>query len=180
MKLTDEDIDKILKIVEESTFDSLYLEYGDLKLTVGKGGNLSGQPVPGKSDPSTGASDSSPPRVTGQVKQRVVEHSHLQPAGSIPKVSATQTAEEENLISIKSPMVGTFYCSPEPGVEPFVRVGSKVDEDTVVGLIEVMKVFTSVRARAKGEIARCLVEDAQFVEYGQPLFFVRPDEGKDG
>ncbi len=180
MNLTDDDIDKIIKIVEESKFDSLYLEYGELKLTIGKSGNPFGQPVPGKSAPSAGALDSSRPRVSDQVEQRIDEPSQVQPTVSNLKASAIKTAEEENLISIKSPMVGTYYCSPEPGAEPFVRVGSKVDEDTVVGLIEVMKVFTSVRAGATGEIARCLVEEAQFVEYGQPLFLVRSDEGKDG
>jgi acetyl-CoA carboxylase biotin carboxyl carrier protein len=179
MKLTDEDIDKILKIVKESKFDSLYLEYGDLKLTVGKSGKPLEQPVPEKPASSDGASDSSRPRVSDQIKEEAVEQSQVKKTVSKPEASEIRTAEEEDLISIKSPMVGIFYFSPEPGAEPFVSVGSKVDEDTVVGLIEVMKVFTSVRSGARGKIARCLVEDAQFVEYGQPLFLVRPDEGKD-
>jgi len=108
MNLTDEDIDKILKIVEESKFDSLCLEYGDLKLTVGKGVNPFGQPGPGKSD-------SSPPRVSDKIKAKVAEKSPEKKTVSKPEASATQTAEEENLIPVKSPMVGTFYCSPESG-----------------------------------------------------------------
>ena len=177
MNLTDEDIVKILKIVEESNFDSLYLEYGELKLTVGKSGRAFGQPMPGQAVSSAGAAESSPPGITDKVMEKAVVQTPVLNTGSNPTASAIKTAEEENLIPIKSPMVGTFFFSPEPGAEPFVRVGSKVDEDTVVGLIEVMKVFTSVGSGTKGEIARCLVEDAQFVEYGQALFLVRPDEG---
>lgn len=174
MNLTDEDVVKIIKLVEESNFDSLQLECGDLKLTVSKSGYAPGQPVLGQPVPSAATVSSAPRRATEEVS----EQAPVQKTVSDPKASATKTAEEEGLVAIKAPMVGTFFCAPEPGAEPFVSVGSKVDEDTIVGLIEAMKVFTSVMAGVKGEIMRRLVEDSQFVEYGQTLFLVRPDDGK--
>ena len=72
-------------------------------------------------------------------------------------------------------MVGTFYPAPEPGAPPFVRAGDRVEPDTTVGLIEVMKVFTAVTAGIGGTIADALAGDSRGVEYGEPLFLVRPD-----
>jgi biotin carboxyl carrier protein len=72
-------------------------------------------------------------------------------------------------------MVGTFYAQSEPGAPPYVQLGSTVDEDTTMGLIEVMKVFNAIRAGARGTVAEILVQNAQFVEFGQPLFLIRPE-----
>jgi acetyl-CoA carboxylase biotin carboxyl carrier protein len=80
------------------------------------------------------------------------------------------------MVPVKAPMVGTFYAQPEPGAPPYVAVGSHVDEDTTMGLVEVMKVFNAVRAGASGTVAEILVQNAQFVEFGQTLFFIKPDE----
>jgi biotin carboxyl carrier protein len=70
--------------------------------------------------------------------------------------------------------LGTFYVAPEPGAPPFVQVGQQITEDTTVGLIEVMKVFNSVRATVKGTIVELVVQNGQFVEFGQVLFIVKP------
>jgi acetyl-CoA carboxylase biotin carboxyl carrier protein len=72
-----------------------------------------------------------------------------------------------------SPMVGTFYRSPSPDADPFVDVGSRVEEDSVLCIIEAMKVMNEIRAETKGEIAEVLVENGEPVEYGQPLFLLR-------
>ena len=80
---------------------------------------------------------------------------------------------------VYAPMVGTFYAAPEPSAPPFTEVGARVDEDATVGLIEVMKVFNSIRAGANGVIEQILVQNAQFVEYGQALFLIRPDGGSE-
>lgn len=100
-----------------------------------------------------------------------------QKTDSVPQDS--KPVEEEGLVAIKAPMVGTFYCAPEPGAPPFVDVDSgrnvQVEQDTIVGLIETMKVFSSVAAGIKGEIVKQLVKNSQFVEYNQPLFLVRPE-----
>ncbi len=69
-------------------------------------------------------------------------------------------------------MLGTFYITPEPGAPPFIKVGGVVDEDTTVGLIEVMKVFNAVRSGVRGVVSEICVQSGQFVEYGQTLFLV--------
>lgn len=71
---------------------------------------------------------------------------------------------------IKSPMVGTFYSRPNPDAEPFISVGSKISDATVVCLIEAMKVFNEIKAECKGTVAEVMVNDGDAVEYGQPLF----------
>lgn len=75
---------------------------------------------------------------------------------------------------IRSPMVGTFYASPDPESPPFIQVGSHVGPSTIVCILEAMKVFSEIKAETSGVIDRVLVRDGQAVEYGQPLFLVRP------
>jgi acetyl-CoA carboxylase biotin carboxyl carrier protein len=83
-------------------------------------------------------------------------------------------AEDHNLIEITSPMVGTFYAAPDPETPSFVQVGSPVHPGLVVCILEAMKVFNEIKAEVSGTIERILVRNAQAVEYGQPLFLVRP------
>lgn len=83
-------------------------------------------------------------------------------------------AAEEDLPTITSPMVGTFYAASSTEADPFVQVGDHVAEDTVVCVIEAMKVFNEIRAETSGTIEKVLVENAEAVEFGQPLFVVRP------
>ncbi|MGH7179867.1 MAG: acetyl-CoA carboxylase biotin carboxyl carrier protein [Tepidisphaeraceae bacterium] len=87
---------------------------------------------------------------------------------------ATPTASDSTLVAITSPMVGTFYSSSSPEAKAFVNVGSTVDEDTDVCIIEAMKVFNNIKAETKGTIAKILVTNGQTVEFGQPLFLVKP------
>ena len=87
---------------------------------------------------------------------------------------ATAPAEDAGLVAIKSPMVGTFYGSSSPEAKPFVTVGSKVNEDTDVCIIEAMKVFNNIKAECSGTIAKILVTSSQAVEFGQTLFLVKP------
>ena len=146
MELTDEDLREILDLIEPSKFDYFEIEYRGLKLTVSK------TPVSAPARSSTPAPASEP--ALGPRKHREI------PAG---------------LVAIPAPMVGIFYPAPEPGAPPFVRAGDRVEPDTTVGLIEVMKVFTAVTAGLGGVIADALAGDARGVEYGEPLFLVRPD-----
>ncbi|GAB7387154.1 acetyl-CoA carboxylase biotin carboxyl carrier protein [Bacillaceae bacterium] len=105
------------------------------------------------------------------------------PASVLPQTAATQPAvpeqparaAEEGLHKIVSPMVGTFYRAPAPDAEPFVKKGDRVKEDTVVCIIEAMKLFNEIEAEVSGEIVDILVENGQLVEYGQPLFLVKKD-----
>ena len=85
-------------------------------------------------------------------------------------------AKEDSLIEITSPMVGTFYRSPSPGADPYVSIGSEIGADTVVCIIEAMKVMNEIKAEIAGTIVEILVEDAEPVEFGQVLFLVEPVE----
>lgn len=94
------------------------------------------------------------------------------PAAAKPE---SEAEDESRMLRIKSPMVGTFYAAPAKGAKPFVNVGSRVDEDTDVCIVEAMKVFNNIKAECRGTIARILIQDSQPVEFGQVLFLVKPD-----
>jgi acetyl-CoA carboxylase biotin carboxyl carrier protein len=91
--------------------------------------------------------------------------------GAHPKTEATH---DQDLHIIPSPIVGTFYRSPSPTAEPFVKIGSNVEHDTVVCIIEAMKLMNEIQAEAAGEVVKVYVENGQPVEYGQPLFGIKP------
>ena len=147
MALTDEDVREILDLIDKSAFDYFEIEYRGLRLTVSKS-PVAAAPVP------TPAPASAPRTEPAPRKTR-----------DIP----------EGLAAIPAPMVGTFYPAPQPGAPPFVSPGDRVEPDTTVGLIEVMKVFTAVTAGVAGTVEEALAGEAQGVEYGEPLFLVRPD-----
>ncbi|MFB6465865.1 acetyl-CoA carboxylase biotin carboxyl carrier protein [Cytobacillus sp. Hz8] len=92
-----------------------------------------------------------------------------------PVKEAAEEVEDSELHKITSPMVGTFYQSSSPDADPYVKQGSKVSKDSVVCIIEAMKLFNEIEAEVNGEIVEILVKDGQLVEYGQPLFIVRPE-----
>ncbi len=92
---------------------------------------------------------------------------HRRPVGT-PPIPAT------NEIEIKSPMIGTFYRAPSPEAASYVEIGTEINPDSVVCIIEAMKVMNEIKAEVKGVITQVLVENAKPVEFGQPLFKVRP------
>ncbi len=99
------------------------------------------------------------------------------PAGApaaAPTPAAAPAAAEPKLLEIKAPMVGTFYTAPDPDSPPYVRVGSSIESDSVVCLIEAMKVFNEIKAEVSGTIERLVADSGGPVEYGQVLFQVRP------
>ncbi|KAA0216074.1 MAG: acetyl-CoA carboxylase biotin carboxyl carrier protein [Leptolyngbya sp. PLA3] len=98
--------------------------------------------------------------------------------GAEPSVDGTGTDEADDngdLVAIESPMVGTFYSSPNPDADPYVAVGSAVSDDSIVCLVEAMKVFNEIKAGVSGKIERQLVKDGEAVEFGQKLYLVRPN-----
>ncbi len=90
---------------------------------------------------------------------------------------AAAEPKEKRGIEIPSPMVGTFYRSPSPDASPFVEVGDRITKDTTVCIVEAMKVMNEIKAEAEGEILEILVQNGEPVEFGQPLFLVRPTGG---
>jgi len=95
-------------------------------------------------------------------------------ASAPPKAESPDVPVEEKLVSIKSPMVGTFYRAPAPDVPSYVEVGDEINEDTVLCIVEAMKLMNEIKAEMKGKVAQILIENGQHVEYGQPLFIIEP------
>jgi acetyl-CoA carboxylase biotin carboxyl carrier protein len=171
--LSDDEVRQIALIIENldrSTFDFLQLEFGDIKLTIGKG------PPP----PAVAASQqvSVAPPVT--VPQAASAVSIPPPVAPVVPLSADLGNDSKKMagrvdsMDIVAPLLGRFYSQSEPGAPSFVSVGSEVTEDTTVGLIEVMKTFSAVRAGIGGVVTEICVQDTQLVEYGDVLFRVRP------
>ena len=96
------------------------------------------------------------------------------PSSAAVKGGKPQETVADNLLTIKSPMIGTFYRSPGPGKPQFLEVGDEVTPGKVVCIIEAMKLFNEIESEVKGRIVKVLVEDASPVEYDQPLFLVEP------
>ena len=95
-------------------------------------------------------------------------------SGPGPAAAPPPPVPASNEVEIKSPMIGTFYRAPSPESAPYIEVGMEVNPDTVVCIIEAMKVMNEIKAEAKGVITQAMVENAKSVEFGQPLFKIRP------
>ena len=155
MTLTAKDVAEIMRLLEESHFESLSLEINGIKLNLQRGSAARVPPAP----------DSGSPTVTSTPATR-----HPTPKSKPPS--------EPGLTDVPSPLLGVFYRAPKPGEPPFVQVGAKVNADTVVGIIEVMKLMNSVRAGVAGEVVEILGENGALVEYGEILLRVRPEVGR--
>ncbi|HEY6216955.1 MAG TPA: acetyl-CoA carboxylase biotin carboxyl carrier protein [Pyrinomonadaceae bacterium] len=88
--------------------------------------------------------------------------------------ASTEASQDQDLHIIPSPIVGTFYRSPSPAADPFVKIGSNVEPESVVCIIEAMKLMNEIQAETSGEVVKIYVENGQPVEYGQPLFGIKP------
>ena len=155
-------ISRIIDTLNHSTFDYLQLEFGALKLTIGKGAQV-GVPSSAPAPTSVAASVAAPATVAAAAPSA--------PA-SAPASADVPLAVGE--VAITASMIGRFYSQPEPGAAAYVSVGATVREDSTVGLVEAMKMFNAVHAGVNGVITRICVQDAALVEYGQVLFHVRP------
>ena len=166
MSLTAAEVAQIVRLVEESSFDELTLEIDGLKLSLrrnGAGGAGAGL-VPTVAAATQTPAVAAPPVATAPPEPGKTSQ------GGAPK-GATPNA---GLHEVRSPLLGTFYRAPKPGAAPYVEVGSAVEEDTVVAIIEVMKLMNTVRAGLRGTVSEVLVSDGVLVEYDQPLIRVRP------
>jgi acetyl-CoA carboxylase biotin carboxyl carrier protein len=112
------------------------------------------------------------PAVSGAVVPPVT-HATTTPPPAAPGAPPTPAAEED-LHTVKSPIVGTFYESPAPGAPPFVKPGDTVRAGQVLCIIEAMKLMNEIESDVSGEVVKRLVPNGQAVEYGQPLFAIRP------
>ena len=146
MSLTARDIAEIARLLDESHFSSLDLTVGDFRLKIRRDGGWSDEQRPAP-EPRVEAAPSEPPPPIGQ------------------EAGAARVGE----IDVPAPLLGNFYAAPRPGEPPFVAVGDTVTEDSVIGIIEVMKLMNSVRAGVAGKVVAILAVDGAAVEEGQPL-----------
>lgn len=158
MPLSEDDIREILRLIDESDVEELRVETEAFSLYV-----VRGRPaVPGAHADSIGtAAEATPP-------------SHA-PADGLAAANAQAEDAANDVLTIPAPMLGTFYRAGAPGAPPFVAVGTRVEPDTIVCLIEVMKMMNPVPAGIVGTIAEVCVDNAQLVEFGAALFEVQPD-----
>ncbi len=146
-------IRRLLELMEAHDLAEIEIEQEELAVRLRKAGPASAVPMAPMPVPAAGPVAPSP-------------------AAGVPEPPAE---EDEGLVTIDSPMVGTFYSSPSPEADPYVGVGDHVTEESVVGMIEAMKVFNEIRAEVSGTIEKVLVGNAEAVEFGQAMFAVRPD-----
>jgi len=149
MNLTHEDVQEILKLLQSAPFDELNIETDRFKLSLRRSG--------------AGWTQAKETTRPAQAAQAV--------AAAKPEHAAV--ALEPGTVAIHAPLVGTFYRAPQPGAEPFVTPGSHVEADSVIAIIETMKLMNTVRAGARGTIADIRVENAEFVEHGRVLMTLR-------
>ena len=147
------DIKAIIDLMKKNSVSEFELEKPDFKIRLKRGNNGAG-PAPGEE----------PPPAMTYVQPPVLVAPPPMP--SVPPIT--------NELEIKSPMIGTFYRAPSPDSAPYIEVGMEVNRETVVCIIEAMKVMNEIKAEAKGVITQVLVENARPVEFGQSLFKLRP------
>ncbi|MFT4415635.1 acetyl-CoA carboxylase biotin carboxyl carrier protein [Fredinandcohnia humi] len=164
-----QELRELIKLINESNIDEFSFESEGSKIKMKKHKEEAVQTIVQKV-----VEDAPKASIVKEVVQPVVQQvqAESQPAPVAPPVKETPTANE-NLHKIVSPMVGTFYASPSPDTAPYVKQGDKVKADTVVCIVEAMKLFNEIEAEVNGEIVEVLVENGQLVEYGQPLFLVK-------
>ena len=172
MDLNEDDVIQIIKYLDESSFNELRLQIGGLRIVVNRSSSLS--PLPGIDQAETPTYPAHSPTTTPLQPE---EEPRWASVSSVPEAQATaeDPTEQGQRVTIASPMLGTFYRAPAPGEPPFVEVGTTVDEDTTVCIIEVMKLFSTIKAERRGRITRVSVEDGELVEYGQVLFLLDPE-----
>ena len=149
------DIKAIIDLMKKNSVTEFELEKQDFKIRLKRGPNGGGAMI---------SNDDQPALAIGQQGQAI----------ALTTLASLSAAPASNEVDIKSPMIGTFYRAPSPESAPYVEVGTEVSPETVVCIIEAMKVMNEIKAEAKGVITQVMLENAKPVEFGQPLFKIRP------
>jgi acetyl-CoA carboxylase biotin carboxyl carrier protein len=153
LSLTAKDVAEILQALEASSFDTLDLELNGVKLQLRRG-------------------SASAPVVAPHTPAKAV----APPPAPEPAASAAGLVEAPaGTKAVPAPLLGIFYRAPRPGEPAFVEVGARVEADTIIGIIEVMKLMNTVRAGVRGQVVAIPARNGELVEYGEALLFVRPD-----
>jgi acetyl-CoA carboxylase biotin carboxyl carrier protein len=159
MYLSPDDVQDIVNLLDSLSQDEFELRTSELHLTVRRAGRDGWtQESRVLSAPNVVAADTAESTAT-QTPRRTAQDDPVRPG----------------LLGIRAPLPGTFYRAPKPGAEPYIEVGSRVEEDTVVGLLETMKLFNSVHANVRGVVVEFCVDDAESADQNAVLILVRPE-----
>lgn len=153
------DIKELIKVLEKSNLNELNIVDGEFEIHLQKDRNLETITMPQQ-----------------YAAPAMAPAPAMTPAAIAPAAAPAELAApvKSNLIEIKSPMVGTFYAASNPESPDFANIGDKINDESVVCIVEAMKLFNEIKAETSGKIVEILVENAQPVEYGQVLFLVEP------
>ena len=160
------EIQKLIKFVSKSKAKEVSLELKDFKITIKTGDD--------------GSKNQNNPVIPSQNQPIIINNDDIlaenNPGSSEKKLAPNNDKKgtDENLITVKSPIIGTFYRKPAPGKQPFVEIGKQVKEGDVLCVIEAMKLFNEIESETSGKIVKILVEDSSPVEFEQPLFLIDP------
>jgi len=156
-------IEQLLQFMTEHNLEEFEYSRGDLRIRLRK--------------PSAGVLVAAP---RGRAAAETIESVSIEgtPVAAGGGATATEAQPAEDLHLVKSPIVGTFYAAPSPGSDPFVKIGARVETGQTLCIVEAMKLMNEIEADVTGELVKIFVEAGQPVEYGQPLFGIRPSRKK--
>jgi acetyl-CoA carboxylase biotin carboxyl carrier protein len=173
VELTHDDVIAILELLERSNVEYLEVEAGDTRIVADRTGATTrargGAPVAAGPTPLA-APAATPPAAPPSA----AAGAPAAPVAPPPPVVAAPVTVDPATVTVTAPMVGVFFRAPQPGAPSFVEIGSHVEEGATLGLVEVMKMYNGVAAPTAGEVVEVLAANEEFVEYGQPLFRLRP------
>jgi acetyl-CoA carboxylase biotin carboxyl carrier protein len=156
-----EQIEQLLRFMGEHNLEEFEYSRGDFRIRLKK--------------PSGSIVMTAAPRVVSSPE--IIVPGSLESHSAVSSAPA-ETRQTEDLHLVKSPIVGTYYDAPSPGAEPFVKVGANVESGQTLCIVEAMKLMNEIESDASGEVVRVFMENGQPVEYGQPLFGIRPSRKK--
>ncbi|PID00380.1 MULTISPECIES: acetyl-CoA carboxylase biotin carboxyl carrier protein [unclassified Sporosarcina] len=161
-----QEIREIIKLIDQSSIQKFSLESDGGKIKLEKSG--------GQAVTTVTEAPQTPQAAPAPVQAPAAPVAVAAPTPTVaPEAPAAEVATDETLHKITSPMVGTYYQASSPDAEAFVKKGDKVTAESIVCIVEAMKLFNEIESEVNGEIVEILVQDGQLVEYGQPLFLVR-------
>ena len=157
------EIQNLIKFVAKSGVNEVHVEMGETKVTIKTGGAVAQQVVtaPSAIESATPAAPVAAPAAAPATEP-------------VPPAPAAAKTENDNHITIKSPIIGTFYRKPSPDKPNFVEAGDQVNEGDVLCVVEAMKLFNEIESEVSGTIVKVLVDDSSPVEFDQPLFIIDP------
>jgi acetyl-CoA carboxylase biotin carboxyl carrier protein len=174
MKLTE--IQDLIKFVSKSGVTEVEIEQSNFKITI-KSDPFGKKGKKGQQQPEAYMQPQMPmamPQMMPQQQQQQQPQQQQQHAGQSPEKKEEGGKDDSNYVTVKSPMIGTFYRSSSPDKDPFVQVGDDIKPEKVICIIEAMKLFNEIEAELAGKVVKVLVDDASPVEYDTPLFLIDP------